>query len=223
MSSPFDRPEIIELDRVLSDSLFNESGRGALLIATSYTEEYLTKLIEEALPVEITINHRNKLFFYPGPLSSLSSKIELAYCFRLIDKEIYECLNALRKIRNDAAHSRSEFALHELTEKLISVYNMGPGVYTLINELSTKFVVKQRIEGVERILIEHGFSEKDKEKKLMELFSSPERIEEVKRAIPFWELRLGVCLLCFLLLDQKDKLAALTKGIRTWGDLDKKS
>jgi hypothetical protein len=43
--SPFDYPEIHELFSDLFKELFNESGRGAILISTTYVEQHLTKLI----------------------------------------------------------------------------------------------------------------------------------------------------------------------------------
>jgi len=218
---PFDDPVILELDAILSKSLFNESGRGALLIATSHVEDFLASLIKAVMPIEVSAKDKDRLFAYPGPLCSFSSKIELAYAFRLIDKSLYDNLNALRKIRNDAAHKPAEFALEELSQKMIAVYSLGPGFYTLINGTSTEFVVKQRIERVEKYLKEQGYSEKETGEKIVSLFSEPEKIKAIEKEIPFWELRLGICLMCFLLLHQKEKLTNITRCIRTWADLNK--
>ena len=67
--SPFDYPEIHELFSDLFKELFNESGRGAILISTTYVEQHLTKLIEAVLPADISKKEKERLFLYPGPLS----------------------------------------------------------------------------------------------------------------------------------------------------------
>ena len=48
--------ELIDVHRKLYESLFKESGRGAILIATAIVEEQLLKLIEVVLPPDITKN-----------------------------------------------------------------------------------------------------------------------------------------------------------------------
>ncbi|MEP5944878.1 MAG: hypothetical protein ABJ356_09975, partial [Balneola sp.] len=92
--SPFDYEEIRSLRIKLIKEAFNESNRGFLLVGTAYVEEQLTKLIDDFLPNQ-SKSYRKKLFEYPGQLSSLSSKIELAYCFRIIGEKLYNSLNIL--------------------------------------------------------------------------------------------------------------------------------
>ncbi len=83
-------------------SLTNESERGAVLIGASKVEVYLEKLLNIILPSK-TKAYKSRLLNYRGPLSSLSGKIELLYAFRIVDEQVYNSLNALRKIRNEAA------------------------------------------------------------------------------------------------------------------------
>ena len=69
-------------------NLSNESHRGAVLIGTARVEEYLEKLVLYILPNDSKV-YTKKLLDYPGTLSSLSSKIELLYAFRIIDYKFY--------------------------------------------------------------------------------------------------------------------------------------
>jgi len=223
MFSPFDNPEIKKLFSDLLDSLFDESGRGALLIATSHVDDHLTKLIESSLPSDLSNTHKDKLFRYPGPLSSFSSKIELAYVFRLIGKNLYDSLNALRKLRNDAAHSLEKFELHELNEKLKPIYNLGPGVSAVIRETSITALVKFKADLVKKILDESEIEEEAKKEIFEKTFKDKDKLEILEKQIPFWELVYGLSLLCGLIVYYKDKTSKLTKDLRIWSDLLKEN
>ena len=50
-------------------------------------------------------NQRDRLFEGYGPLSSFSAKIEIAYLFELIPKEIRDALTHIKNLRNRFAHS----------------------------------------------------------------------------------------------------------------------
>lgn len=219
MVSPFDHPEITELFNTLLDKLLEESGRGALLIATTHVDDHLTKLIKEVLPKDISKKHTNTLFKYPGALSSFSAKIELAYAFRLINQNLYDCLNALRKIRNDAAHSPSILNLYELNEKLKEIYNLGPTVPNLIREISMKMIVQTKVNAVKNIFDEFEFTDEKKQRQMEEIFADKEKIAVIEKQVPFWELINGLCLICGLIVSQRGKISLLTKDINTWGDL----
>lgn len=216
---PFDYPEIETLLGELIVSLFNESGRGAILIATSHVDHHLTKLIEATLPQNLSKKHKEKLFKYPGHLSSFAAKIELAYVFRLINKNLYECLNALRGIRNDAAHSPSKFELHELNEKLKSIYNLGPGFSNFIKEVSTKIMLNQKFEELKTHLDKSGLSEEDQAKIVKEIIDDKEKLQNLEKQVPFWELVSGLCFLCGLIVYYKESNSKLTCNISTLSDL----
>src|SRR6476620_2485437 len=148
MPAPFDLPEIKELFNILLDKLFLESGRGAILIATAHVDDQLTSLLEEVMPANLSKNQKERLFKYPGHLSSFSAKIELSYAFRIIDENIYNCLNSLRKIQNDSANSSASFELHELNEKLKGIYNIGPSMREFIGEMAIKMLVKSKMNAL---------------------------------------------------------------------------
>lgn len=217
--NPFDFPEIKELFSDLWCSIFDESGRGAILIATAHVDNHLTKLIEAMLPSDISKNHKERLFKYPGHLSSFASKIELAYVFRLISKNLYDSLNILRKIRNDAAHSHSKFELHELNEQLKMVYELGPGFANFIKEVSSKAMIDDKITAIKKELDLTGWTEDEKKKFVIEMFSEDDKKEALKKQIPFWELIYGLSFLCGLLAHDKQNITRLTNNINTLAEL----
>ncbi len=219
--NPFNYPEIQQLFGDLLERLFEESGRGALLIATAYVDEHLTKLIEAIVPTDLTKEHRNKIFKYPGHLSSFSSKIELAYVFRLISKNIYDCLNALRKLRNDAAHSPSKFELHELNEKLKLIYNLGPGIPNFIKEVSVNALMTHKIDQVKKLLEESSLDEENKKEIFEKTFKDKEKIKSLEQQVPFWELAYGLSFLCGMLQLERNNIETLTKDIITITNLSR--
>jgi hypothetical protein len=220
---PFDYPEIEKLYDVLFDKLFDESGRGALLIVTAYVEDHLTELIKVVLPSDLSKNSLNKLLKYPGHLSSLSAKIELAYSFRLINKGLYDCLTALRKIRNEAAHSSSKFDLVELNEKMHEIYNLGPQIPNVIKEISARMLIKFKIDETHKIFDEFKVPESERQEKLKKIFNDERKREGLKQQLPLWELINGVCFLCGIIVYEKENLSKLTSSMSTWSDLIKHS
>ena len=56
--SLFEYPEYKDTFNELFDKLLNETGRGAILIGTSYVEEHLEKFILKILP-----NRKKKIYF----------------------------------------------------------------------------------------------------------------------------------------------------------------
>lgn len=218
--NPFDYPEIKVLFDELNSSLYTESSRGALLIATAHVDDQLTKLIEAVLPKDLTKNHKDRLLKYPGHLSSFSSKIELSYAFRLIGENLYDSLNALRKVRNDAAHSNSKIELSELNEKLKSVYNLGPGFSNFIRELSASAMLNYKIEGVKNVLNKLNWSPEKKQETLKKKIKEKANMELMEKQLPFWELVYGLTFLCGLLAYEKASILKLTKEIETLSDLN---
>lgn len=220
MFKPLEYPEIKKLFIDLLD-LTEESGRGALLVATAHVDDHLTKLIEEILPNDLSKTHKEKLFKYPGQLSSFSSKIELAYVFRLINKTLYDSLNALRKLRNDAAHSPSKFELHELNHKLRLIYELSPGFSNHIKEISSRALIDHKTTVVKDALKDVELSEEDKKKIFDQTFQDKEKIALMGKQVPFWELAFGLCFLCGLIVYHKEKIRELTIDMSVLSNLVK--
>src|SRR5690625_229872 len=218
--NPFNYSEVKQLFITLLTTLPDESGRGAILIATSHVEDHLTKLIEAVIPETVSRKNKKRLFSYPGNLSSFSSKIELAYIFRLINKNLYNSLNALRKLRNKAAHNSSKFELLELNEELKSIYELGPGLSILIRQVCNQIIVDQKSDQIRSLLIsEPTLSIADKKKIFEEIFSKTENIEIMEKQVPYLEMAFGLSFLCGLIVYNKIKIIKLTNDIKVFSDL----
>jgi DNA-binding MltR family transcriptional regulator len=87
---------------VFMKQLMEESDRGAALAGIAYLDELLGRLFKAQM---LTEKVSEELFGRFGPLSSFSSRIDVAYCLGWIGPETYRDLNLLRKIRNDFAHA----------------------------------------------------------------------------------------------------------------------
>jgi hypothetical protein len=61
----------------------------------------------------ISNNFQERIFENYGPLSSFSSRIDLAYAFSILDDETFGDLKVIREIRNEFAHPKSVFHLYD--------------------------------------------------------------------------------------------------------------
>jgi DNA-binding MltR family transcriptional regulator len=217
--SPFDYPEIHELFDRLFDELFKESGRGAILISTTYVEQHLTKLVESVLPADISKKDKDRLFSYPGPLSSFAAKISLSYAFRIIDKNLYDSLNALRSVRNEAAHSPTAFSLHELNDRMKNVYNLGPSIPNHIRKQATEAMMSLKFDTLNTVFDEHNLTEEERREQVKRILDKPETIETLEKQVPYYELVCGLCFVCGVMSYQREKLLSLTKLSTTWEGL----
>lgn len=102
--------EMQELQKYLDDAnKENAHGteRGTVLVWASILDEMLTKLLKSFL-VPLDKGKLDEIFEPDGPLSTFSAKIKIAFAVGLITKEEADCLNSVRKIRNDFAHKIGE-------------------------------------------------------------------------------------------------------------------
>ena len=190
MIPPFDYPEIKKLFSHLLDSLLEESGRGAVLIGTTHVDDYLLKLISDSLPNQEN-GFKNRLLNYPGPLSSFSARIELAFAFRLIHRNLYDALNALRKVRNDAAHSSASFSLTEFQDRMTKVYQLGPGFPDFIRTEARRMLVTTKVEMVKKLFDENDIPEELREQHIKRFSSDESILKSLEEQAPQWEPMCG--------------------------------
>src|SRR4051812_1706823 len=107
------------------ESLLEESDRGAGLIGAVYVDDHLRKLFEGIAPSTLGKKKRDSLLSYPGCLSIFASRVEVAYITRLISHELYNSINALRRIRNEVAHGATSFRLSDHLDKVYEMYQLG--------------------------------------------------------------------------------------------------
>ena len=196
-------------------NLSNESTRGAVLIGTARVEEYLEKLILIILPNE-SRRYTKKLLDYPGSLSSLSSKIELQYAFRLIDTKFYTALNVLRKLRNVAAHTIEPFEIEHIKEQLDAIIDFEEHFVVIIDELARKNLCQikelQMRKAVEQAEGSAAMKENVVQEKLKTIWDEP----SVNNQLVIWKLAYAMTFMCIKLLVLLDEYDALKEKDLTW-------
>lgn len=215
--SIYDYPEFNETFNELFDKLLNESGRGAILIGTSYVEEHLEKFILKVLPNNQK-KYTSRLLNYPGPLSSFSAKLELSYAFRLIPEETYKSLNNLRKFRNEAAHSSKDFCLSKID--IDTVFNLGEGLRTMISNSSAEMMLKMKTETLKISLSEiDGMDEEKINDFISTKFQEKESLEILEKQWPHWKLIVGLSLICGMLRFYSDETMDKLGNSKTWSNI----
>jgi DNA-binding MltR family transcriptional regulator len=118
-----DTGEIEQVDWAYFKTLFDESDRGCVLLTASRLDEMLEKLHRTYVTSIASPEKKvlESLFSLHAPLSSFSAKMKLAFCYGLISKEDFADFEALRKIRNSAAHTTQQFTFGQSeTQKTIA-------------------------------------------------------------------------------------------------------
>lgn len=91
--------------------MLEERGRGAVLVGVARVDAALEHLLQAVMAP--ATNKKDGLFLPDRPLGSLGAKVALAIRLGLIDPPIERALNALRKLRNDFAHSTETASLDD--------------------------------------------------------------------------------------------------------------
>src|SRR6202171_251112 len=92
--------ELISRIRALQSRTHAEIG---LVGAAIIEEQLLRALLTKMRPLSGEM--RKRLFDGYGPLSSFSAKIDLSYALQIINKDQYDDLTVIRRIRNQFAHA----------------------------------------------------------------------------------------------------------------------
>ncbi|HEV2382975.1 MAG TPA: MltR family transcriptional regulator [Terriglobia bacterium] len=113
MSSTKDLPTRFDLAEAnaWAKELFNESDRGAVLIGSAYLEQ----MVERLLRAKMIGNSKvvDGLFEPHSALSTFASCTGLVYALGWIGSQMHADLSAIRKIRNDFAHSALPLTLED--------------------------------------------------------------------------------------------------------------
>jgi hypothetical protein len=98
-------PELEDLSKFLIG--FNkETDRGAVLLAASIIDEWLSEILINFLK-ENSISKELVLGFN-APLGTFSARTKMAFSLSLIEKREYDEINIIRKIRNQFGHNWQE-------------------------------------------------------------------------------------------------------------------
>ncbi len=219
--SILNHPEIQDLFTKLTETLLQESDRGAVLVGASIVDEQLRNLFEEIVPSEMSRKERKSLLDYPGPISSLADKIEIAYATRLISRTIYNSLHALRRIRNSVAHAPQSFQLSAQREGIQQIYSLGDGVPAYISRSAMLIMMRSKIEQYMELHGPHGeIPYFNTSQEVFEyLTNDSEILSLLKEQLPKYELVLGIMLLCGLIISCREATAKLVGSNSTLSNI----
>ena len=80
---------------------------GFVLLSASIVENGLQSAILAKMR-PLSNNFKNRLFDGYGPLSSFSSKIDVAFALCVIDEQLFSNLKIIKEIRNEFAHPKKD-------------------------------------------------------------------------------------------------------------------
>jgi len=115
----------IEAAKKLVNLLDKESDRGCCLLAVSFLDNEIKLLLEKKLVG--TKKQKKEMFGFNGALGTFSSRINLSYSIGLINKQISDDVNIIRKIRNDFGHNYEylDFETEAIKNKILGLnYNL---------------------------------------------------------------------------------------------------
>jgi DNA-binding MltR family transcriptional regulator len=105
-----------------------KSHAGTCMLMAAIVEDYLERAIRLDLP-KLTGKLAKKWFGTYGPISSLAAKIEFAFVLEIIQEEIRDDADTIRRIRNKFAHTANwvSFQSQEIVEmcKKLSTFKEG--------------------------------------------------------------------------------------------------
>jgi uncharacterized protein YlaN (UPF0358 family) len=127
---------------LFSEVFFPEPDRSAVIVGSSQIDIELTKLLSKVLKPKK--EKKDELLESDNPLSTLSSKINLAFRLGLIDDELKSLLNTFKKIRNDMSHQVLNCSLEEVphSDRILSLHNtcsLDPRYLSLFKVFPTKW------------------------------------------------------------------------------------
>ncbi len=97
----------------------NEEPRSLPIIACAYADEQLKQMFRREIPSDVP-GGRSELLSGFGPLSRLSQRVQMAYAFNWLSKDLLLEIDHLRKVRNDISHKWDMKLLELKLEQLIN-------------------------------------------------------------------------------------------------------
>ena len=132
--------EDLRQDEEIIQEIGRMDDRPAAIIASCYLERSLERALRGRLLADKKI--ADAFLKGMGPLSSFSSRIDLAYLLGLIStKEAYGCFHAIRRARNCFAHELtptrfSSAAVVKASKGLLNVAAIASSIKTILPQLT---------------------------------------------------------------------------------------
>jgi len=206
--------------------IVKESDRGAVLLAASQLDLVLEEALKKIAPKSMSKTNLTPLFNFSGPLGTFSSKINMAYYFRIINKDVWKAINCLRKVRNIVAHECIDFSLKSYSDKIDAFYNIGINVPDAINKWSNDVFWQNLIAHSLNL----GDPTVDENKKLFNgpeevstyINNNPELRQQLEMLLPKWKLGLGTVLICGITHYGAEKAVEILGENETFSSINKK-
>jgi hypothetical protein len=136
-----DDPDVSTAFATMLQEFAGESDRGAVLIAADVVAAHLGVVIRELAPAEFGAKRLKAMLSYPGLVSGLAARADVALMAAFIDPTVHRAITTLRRLRNNAAHSQAGFRLKDNLDLLRKISDLGPGVTPRVNQSAIEAVV----------------------------------------------------------------------------------
>jgi len=221
-----DHPEVKRHFESVFPIIIEESDRGAVLIAASQVDLFLEKALKEIAPKNISKKRLKSIFDFSGPLGTFSSRIDMAYFFRIINKDVFLAIHILRDLRNDVAHKPEIFSLSDHQNRISNLYKLGPGIPDGVHQWA--------IEGVMQTTVNKSLELKDpsstenkpifsEAKEVIEYISQKPNIMKIlEDKLPKWKLGLGTALICGIIFYGSDNAYSVLGDHSTFNNINSK-
>ncbi|WP_168074247.1 hypothetical protein [Caulobacter sp. SSI4214] len=203
-----DDPLVSEALGALLDEFARETDRGAILVAADIVSSHLALTISELAP--FSAKRTKSLLGYPGLLASFSARLDMAYMAGFISKNVYDSADALRKLRNAAAHSQRAFKLADHRPRLWEIADLGPNIPATVNRFAAEALLKSYVDSLmasgpelEAQIGKNPFSTPAEAIALLR--ERPEFIDQLQDRLPRHELALAVWLLLGLMSHKRKR------------------
>lgn len=199
-------PDVRKVVDTVFSTLIAESHRGAALIGSEIVSQHLTDLLRERASSDASKNTLDRLLEYPGALSSFSAKADVALAFGLLSKNTHESINVLRRIRNDAAHSKRNFTLSNHRDRLREVLQLGPGMEEFITEMAARVISTDTVEKAWEVNQDFEQPLYDSREALSEdLRDDSDIMETLDQKLPKAKLGIAVAMICGEIVHSRDR------------------
>ena len=195
-------PEVKAIFDSISD-LLNESDRGTVLVCATHVDVHLERLYQKVAPSGVLQHKRRSLLTYPGPLSTLSARTDVAVLVGLISVRLGNAINCLRRLRNNVAHSSASFRLRDHWNDVRGAYNLGPELPAAINRMALRVLLDNAVTRFLKIrdpLDENRLYFETPGQVLDYLHEHPDILQPLEERAPRLELALGTAMICGMIV-----------------------